>query len=84
MPVLILAGGKPILYEDPQEFKAAALHSLPHAEVEILEGCGHGLNMEKPDEVNRRIITFLQGNLITSKYYDYCSACHLSSLCVFF
>ncbi len=61
MPVLILAGGKPILYEDPVEFRAAAQRSLPHAEVVIVEGCGHGLNMEMPVEVNRRIITFLNG-----------------------
>ena len=67
MPVLILAGGKPILYEDPKEFKAAALKTLPHAEVEIVAGCGHGLNMEKPAEVNQRIITFLNGNLMSSK-----------------
>lgn len=59
MPVLILAGGKPILYKEPEEFKAAALNTLPHAEVDIVAGCGHGLNMEKPAEVNRRIINFL-------------------------
>jgi pimeloyl-ACP methyl ester carboxylesterase len=66
MPVLVLAGGKPILYKDPNEFKASALQSLPHAKVEIVEGCGHGLNMENPTEVNHRIITFLNENLISS------------------
>jgi pimeloyl-ACP methyl ester carboxylesterase len=65
MPVLILAGGKPILYKDPNEFKASALNTLPHAEVEIVEGCGHGLNMEKSAKVNQRIITFLGGNLMS-------------------
>lgn len=65
MPVLILAGGKPILYKDPKEFRAAALNSLPHAEVVIVEGSGHGLNMEKPAEVNSRIIAFINENLIS-------------------
>ncbi len=68
MPVLILAGGKPILYKDPNEFKASALNCLPHAEVEILEGCGHGLNMENPTEVNRRIIAFLNESLICQNH----------------
>ncbi len=59
MPVLVLAGGKPIIYKDPQEFAAAAQHALPHAEVEIVPETGHSLNMEKADQVNARIKRFL-------------------------
>ncbi len=62
MPVLIMAGGKPILYDDPRDFKTNALNSVPQAEVVIVPGAGHGLNMEKPDFVNTRIIDFIQKN----------------------
>ncbi|MFB6341939.1 alpha/beta fold hydrolase [Saccharicrinis sp. FJH62] len=59
MPVLIMAGGKPILYDDPEVFKSNAQNALPHAEIIIVPGAGHGLNMEKPEYVNNRIIEFL-------------------------
>lgn len=62
MPVLIMAGGKPILYKDPAEFKAAALRTIPHSEVKIVPDAGHGLNMEKPGYINQEIITFLKNN----------------------
>ena len=59
MPVLVMAGGKPILYKDPQAFKTSVIKALPHAKVVIVEGAGHGLNMEKPDIVNKEMIDFL-------------------------
>ena len=59
MPVLLMVGGKPILYKDPDKFIAAAKKSLPHAEIDLLEDTGHGLNMEKAGYVNRRISDFL-------------------------
>ncbi len=59
MPVLIMAGGKPILYSDPGQFKANAINALPHAEVIIVPGAGHGLNVEKPEYVNSQVISFL-------------------------
>lgn len=59
IPVLIMAGGKPILYDDPEVFKTNAKNALPHAEVIIVPDAGHGLNMEKPDFVNNKIIEFL-------------------------
>lgn len=62
MPVLIMAGGKPILYDDPEEFKKNALNSIPHAKVVIVPDAGHGLNMEKPDYVNSQIIEFIESN----------------------
>lgn len=62
LPVLVMAGGKPILYKDPQAFKASVLKALPHAKVVIVEGAGHGLNMEKADIVNKEMIDFLITN----------------------
>lgn len=60
MPVLVIAGGKPILYKDPLEFKAKAEKAIPHARVEIVPDAGHGLNMEKPEHVNSEMLDFLK------------------------
>lgn len=60
MPVLVMAGGKPIIYDNPDEFKANAIKAIPHAEVIIVPDAGHGLNMEKPDVVNKKMIEFLK------------------------
>ena len=60
MPVLIMAGGKPIIYDSPAAFKVNAQKAIPHAEVIIVPGAGHGLNMEKPDIVNNKMIEFLK------------------------
>lgn len=59
MPVLIIAGGKPIVYKDPQAFALAAGKALPHAEIEIVPDTGHSLNVEKSEVVNARMINFL-------------------------
>ena len=59
IPVLIMAGGKPILYDDPEVFKNNAQKALPHAEIIIVPGAGHELNMEKHDYINNKIIGFL-------------------------
>ncbi|MEF8984883.1 MAG: alpha/beta hydrolase, partial [Bacteroidales bacterium] len=60
MPVLIMAGGKPIIYDSPEAFKANALKAIPHAEVIIVPNAGHGLNMEKPEIVNKKLIEFFE------------------------
>ena len=62
MPVLVLAGGKPIIYKDPEDFAEKARAALPHVEVEIVPGTGHSLNMEKAKVVNTRIMRFLDEN----------------------
>lgn len=62
MPLLILAAEKPIIYKDPQALISTAASVLPHAEVEIVEGTGHSLNVEKPEVVNGRILRFLGEN----------------------
>lgn len=59
MPVLIVAGGKPIVYKDPHAFAAAAAKALPHAEIEIVPETGHSLNVEKSRVVNTKIVDFL-------------------------
>ena len=64
MPVLVMAGGKPILYKDPAAFAAAAAEALPHAEIEIIPQTGHGLQMEKAGTVNRRMVAFLTENYL--------------------
>ena len=60
MPVLIMAGGKPIIYNSPEEFKKNAIKAIPHAEVIIVPDAGHGLNMEKPGIVNKKMVEFLK------------------------
>jgi len=62
MPVLIMAGGIPIVYKDPAVFAEAAATALPHAEIVIVPGTGHSLNVEKADIVNSRMVNFLQQN----------------------
>ncbi len=61
MPVLLMVGGKPILYKDPSKFIEAAKLALPHADVDLVQETGHGLNMEKAGYVNGRISDFLSG-----------------------
>ena len=60
MPVLVVAGGKPILYKHPNHLAAAARRALPHAQVEIVPDTGHSLNAEKADVVNARVLQFLE------------------------
>lgn len=62
MPVLVLAGGKPIIYKDPEKFAETAQQALPHAEVELVPDSGHSLNMENPGQVNSRVLRFLKEN----------------------
>jgi len=62
MPILVLAGAKPIIYKDPVEFAVAAAKALPHAEIELIPDTGHSLNMEKSDQVNSRVLRFLKEN----------------------
>lgn len=62
MPVLIMTGGKPIVYDSPEEFKENAIKAIPHAKVIIVRGAGHGLNMEKPQTVNRAMIDFMDAH----------------------
>ncbi len=62
MPTLILAGDKPIIYKDPEVFAEAAGKALPHAQISLIEYAGHSLQVEKPETVNARILSFLAEN----------------------
>jgi pimeloyl-ACP methyl ester carboxylesterase len=44
------------------EIRHAAAAALPHAEIEIVPGTGHSLNVEKAEAVNARIVQFLSAN----------------------
>ncbi len=59
MPTLIVAGGRPVVYKDPARLARAAALALPHAEIEIVEGAGHSVNVEKPEQVNAKLVQFL-------------------------
>ena len=62
MPVLILAGGKPIIYRDPQRFASAAAKALPNAKIKIIPDTGHSLHVEKSNVVNAHLVRFLSDN----------------------
>lgn len=62
MPILIMAGEKPIIYKDPHHFASSAAKALPHAEIIIVPDTGHSMNVEKPDIVDHKMIQFLSEN----------------------
>lgn len=57
MPVLICVGRDDLITHVEMSRRLHAL--IPHSQLEVLEGCGHGLLWEKPDEVNRLARSFL-------------------------
>src|SRR5262245_12598512 len=57
LPLLVVGGElDPLIPPEVEEALAAA---APNGRVEILEGCGHMPNMERPDEFNRILTGFL-------------------------
>jgi pimeloyl-ACP methyl ester carboxylesterase len=62
MPILIMAGEKPIIYKDPQKFASSAAKALPHAVIKIIPDTGHSMNVEKSDTVDNSMIQFLYEN----------------------
>lgn len=57
MPTLIMAGSEDRVVP-PQNADVLAA-GIPHAEKVILQGAGHLINVEKPDEFNKEVIQFL-------------------------
>ncbi|PAD37136.1 alpha/beta fold hydrolase [Terribacillus saccharophilus] len=55
--LLLLLGEKEVMY-DPLEAYNRAKNSSPHITVEIIKGVGHLLSMEKPVQVNKRVLSF--------------------------
>lgn len=56
LPVLGIYADMPYLAPDNEDFFQ---RHFPRAEYALLPGVGHFLHMEKPDEVNRRLLDFL-------------------------
>ena len=57
---LLLASGSALAQQNPAAAKAVAGCLAAESEVERIEGVGHFMLVEKPAEVNRRILQFLQ------------------------
>ncbi|WP_366249527.1 alpha/beta hydrolase [Terribacillus aidingensis] len=56
--LLLLLGEKEVMY-DPLEAFNRAKNSSPHITIEIIKGVGHLMSMEKPVQVNKRVLSFL-------------------------
>ncbi len=56
---LVITGDVDVLVP-PGNSKVLA-EGLPKARLEVMEGCGHGLNMQSPADFNRRVDAFLAG-----------------------
>ncbi len=57
-PVLVLIGDREIIY-DPRAALDRAAASIPHVRTELVEGCGHLLNVQMPDLIDDRVLGFL-------------------------
>jgi pimeloyl-ACP methyl ester carboxylesterase len=59
IPLLVVAGSDDSLI--PVEVARGLAASSPAGRAEVLEGCGHLPSLERPDEFNRILTTFLRG-----------------------
>jgi pimeloyl-ACP methyl ester carboxylesterase len=57
-PVLLLVGDQEMIY-DPCKAVARAQATIPGIEAEVLPGVGHLLGLQRPGEVDERILAFL-------------------------
>jgi pimeloyl-ACP methyl ester carboxylesterase len=57
-PVLFVAGADDGLFI-PEQFHEGAAYCTAECRVEVLEGCGHFMHLERPAEVNRLILEFI-------------------------
>ncbi|MEM5591040.1 alpha/beta hydrolase [Niallia circulans] len=55
--ILLLLGEEEVMY-DPVEAFNRAKNSSPHITTEIIKGVGHLMSMEKPEQINDRILNF--------------------------
>jgi pimeloyl-ACP methyl ester carboxylesterase len=58
-PMLYVMGGEDYMFLPPVQ---KIVHQHKHAFLEIVENCGHVVNVERPHEFNRLSIKFLQNN----------------------
>jgi pimeloyl-ACP methyl ester carboxylesterase len=57
MPVLVLIGGRSVIY-NPEAVQRRAKHLIPNIQAEIIPDASHALNAEKSELVNERILQF--------------------------
>ncbi|MCS5599620.1 MAG: alpha/beta hydrolase, partial [Rhodospirillales bacterium] len=57
IPTLILWGDQDKIF--PAEYATAFKELIPHAQIEILNQCGHVPHMDRPDEFYPRLKSFL-------------------------
>ncbi len=57
-PGLLVFGQHEVLY-DPWQVGRRALALMPSLQLEVIEGAGHAAIYDKPDEVNRRVVAYL-------------------------
>ena len=57
-PLLVVHGDADLLAPVACAHEVAA--AVPHARLEIVERCGHLLTMERPREINRLLLDWLQ------------------------
>ncbi|AVD54605.1 hypothetical protein CKF96_03690 (plasmid) [Priestia filamentosa] len=56
--LLLLLGEKEVMY-NPEKAFCRAKDSSPNITVEMVKGVGHLMSMEKPKQINKRILHFL-------------------------
>jgi pimeloyl-ACP methyl ester carboxylesterase len=59
MPILLLIGESEILYESKSAVERA-WQLIPHIEADIVPNAGHMLTTDQPEEVTRRVMSFLR------------------------
>ncbi|VEF49423.1 carboxylesterase NP [Bacillus freudenreichii] len=59
MPSLVMVGDKEVIYNYQKMLKKAK-ELIPHIEYKVILNAGHGLSIEKADEVNDSLIEFLR------------------------
>ncbi|MFF2746380.1 alpha/beta fold hydrolase [Kitasatospora sp. NPDC058048] len=58
LPVLVLVGRRSALLR-PRQVVERVTRLVPGVRAEILERAGHGLNLERPEAVNERLLSFI-------------------------
>jgi pimeloyl-ACP methyl ester carboxylesterase len=59
VPTLVLAGRSD--FQFPPEHQAELAAGIPDARLRIIENAGHNAHSERPDDVNRAVLSFLAG-----------------------
>jgi len=57
-PALLFVGDQEVIYNAERVIERAK-RLMPNVETELIPDCGHVIAIEKPDFVNKRILSFL-------------------------